>query len=199
MVGQGNEESYLWPISMGSPGGFSLQKVRSKPMESKKYYINLEVTPEFIQANGLNPKEIEWGYVGRRRTRVYKVQVTREQYLAYMDPVWNEEKREQRARAWQFEHETSRLVSLDKLFEDTEFEFADPHYFLEDLCKQQTIYELRHALEKLEELDRTIAILFSENWTEAEIGKKVGLSQKAVNKRKKKIFALLKELLEKKK
>lgn len=169
-------------------------------MEKKetKRYIPMEVTPETIRAFGFKAEDIKWTRIGSRKARVVFVEATKEQYLAYMRPLWLEDKREERTKKWEETHETARLVSLDKLFEETEFEFADPHDFLENLDKQQVIQDLHQALGTLEELDRTIAILFSENWTEAAIGKKVGLSQKAVNKRKKKIFVLLRELLEKK-
>ncbi len=168
-------------------------------MESKKEkrYIPMEVTPETIRAYNLKAEDIEWTYIGKRKIRALMVEATEEQYLAYMRPLWKEEKREQRTREWEEKYNTGRFIALDKLYEATGYEPADPHDFLEDLYQQELMELLNQSLAMLEELDRIIITLFSENWTEAEIGKRVGLSQKAVNKRKKKILARLKQEIEK--
>ena len=51
-------------------------------------------------------------------------------------------------------------------------------------------------LAALQDIDRTILMMLADGSSEAATGKAVGLSQKAVNKRKHKLYALLKEHLE---
>ena len=50
-------------------------------------------------------------------------------------------------------------------------------------------------LAALQDIDRTILLMLADGSSEAATGKAVGLSQKAVNKRKHKLYALLKEHL----
>lgn len=57
--------------------------------------------------------------------------------------------------------------------------------------------ELYDALDTLSERDREIMELFSNQYVDAEIGKKIGMSQRGVNKRKKAIFIKLREILKK--
>lgn len=54
--------------------------------------------------------------------------------------------------------------------------------------KKELLSALRKELSALEEVDRKIMELFGEGYSEAAIGKEIGMSQKGVNKRKQKIF-----------
>lgn len=100
-----------------------------------------------------------------------------------MRPLWREDKRQQRQEP---------AVSLDKLYEETEYEVADTDSDLEaDVMKKMLIDELHKALDELEELDRTIMEMYSKNHSEAEIGQAIGMSQKGVNKRKHKVLLKL--------
>lgn len=61
-----------------------------------------------------------------------------------------------------------------------------------NLIKQEMIAELHAALDELEEMDRTIMKMFGDGATEKQIAEVVHLSQKGVNKRKKKVMVQLK-------
>ncbi len=114
----------------------------------KQYYIPMEVTAETIKDFGINPADVVWTKIGNRKARVIMIPVTEEQYYEYMRPLWREDKRQQRQEP---------AVSLDKLYEETEYEVADTDSDLEaDVMKKMLIDELHKALDELEEIDRTI-------------------------------------------
>lgn len=78
-------------------------------------------------------------------------------------------------------------MSLEELWENTEYEVADTSNLEETVIKKAMLEELHKALDELEEIDRTIAMMYSQGHTEEEIGQVVAMSQRGVNKRKKKI------------
>ena len=87
------------------------------------------------------------------------------------------------------------MASLDKMYEETEYEAADTSDLEADIMKAIMIDELRKALDELEEIDRTIMDMYSRGQSEAEIGQAVGMSQRGVNKRKHKVLLKLKSRL----
>lgn len=149
----------------------------------KQYYIPMEVTAETIKDFGINPADVVWAKIGNRKKRVVMIAATEEQYYEYMRPLWREDKRQQRQEP---------MASLDKMYEETEYEVADTESDLEaDIMKKMLIDELHKALDELEEIDRTIMEMYSNNHSEAEIGQAIGMSQKGVNKRKHKVLMKL--------
>ena len=149
----------------------------------KQYYIPMEVTAETIKDFGINPADVVWAKIGNRKKRVVMIAATEEQYYEYMRPLWREDKRQQRQEP---------MASLDKMYEETEYEAADTESDLEaDIMKKMLMDELHKALDELEEIDRTIMEMYSNNHSEAEIGQAIGMSQKGVNKRKHKVLMKL--------
>lgn len=149
----------------------------------KQHYIPMEVTAETIKDFGINPADVVWARIGNKPKRVVMIPVTEEQYYEYMRPLWREDKRQQRQEP---------MASLDKMYEETEYEAADTDSDLEaDIMKKFMIDELHKALDELEEIDRTIMDMYSHNHSEAEIGQVIGMSQKGVNKRKHKVLLKL--------
>lgn len=154
----------------------------------KQYYIPMEVTAETIKDFGINPADVVWSRVGNKPKRVIMVPVSKEQYYEFMRPLWREDKRQQRQEP---------MASLDKMYDETEYEAADTDSDLEtDIMKKVIIDALYQALDKLEEIDRTIMDMYSHDHSEAEIGRAIGMSQKGVNKRKQKIFKTLRTSLQ---
>ncbi len=149
----------------------------------KQHYIPMEVTAETIKDFCINPADVVWTRIGNKPKRVVMIPVTEEQYYQYMRPLWREDKRQQRQEP---------LASLDKMYEETEYEAADTDSDLEaDIMKKIMIDELHKALDELEEIDRTIMEMYSHDHSEAEIGQAIGMSQKGVNKRKHKVLLKL--------
>ncbi len=162
--------------------------------ENKKYYIPMEVNSTTIKDFGINPTEVEWTRIGHRRVRVLMVPATKEQYYEYMRPLWAEDKRKQRQEIATSPSKLS-AVSLEELYENTEFEVADTSDLEEVVMKKAMLEELHKALDDLEEIDRIIAEMYSQGYTEEEIGRVVSMSQRGVNKRKLKLFPKLKAKL----
>ena len=90
---------------------------------------------------------------------------------------------------------TGNNISYDLIIENTGNELPDGL----DIRADYELNELREKLwaevALLDELDQRILRLYNEDYTEREIGQKVGLSQKAVNLRINKRISLLKEKL----
>lgn len=166
----------------------------------KQYYIPMEVnetSKEFIIANGYNlSTDAVCTKIGHRTVRAIMIPATKEQYLEYMRPLWREDKQGQRASK-QEDESKMQPVSLDQLYESTEYEVSDGVDLEANLIKQEMIAELHAALDELEEMDRTIMTMFGDGATEKQIAEVVHLSQKGVNKRKKKVMVQLKTNLPK--
>lgn len=155
---------------------------------NKKYFIPMEVTPETIKEFGIKSEDVQWTKIGNKPVKVIMVPSTKEQYYEYMRPLWREDKRQQRQEP---------MASLDKLYEETEYEISDKNTNIEEmLTKKFLIKELHKALNELEEIDRIIMKMCSRNCTETEIGQAVGMSQRGVVKRKQRILLKLRTRLE---
>ena len=163
--------------------------------KTKQYFIPMQVTPQIIEEFGINAEEVQWTKIGNKPTRVIMVPATEEQYYEYMRPLWREDKQNQRASKQEDEGKM-KPVSLDQLYEDTEFETADQVTDIEaDYIKKVLLEELHKALDEMEEIDRTIMELYSQNCTETQIGQAVGMSQRGVGKRKQRILLKLRTRL----
>ena len=173
-----------------------MDKLQTK--SEKQYYIPTEVnetSKEFFIANGFDlSTDAVWTKIGHRTVRAIMIPATKEQYLEYMRPLWREDKQGQRASK-QEDESKMQPVSLDQLYESTEYEMSDEANLEEDFIKQEMLKELHAALDELEEMDRTIMKMFGDGATEQQIAEVVHLSQKGVNKRKKKVFVKLKTRL----
>jgi RNA polymerase sigma factor (sigma-70 family) len=177
------------PTHLGGKGTKMQKKenLQTNNSENKQYYIPMEVTAETIKDFGINPADVVWAKIGNRKKRVIMIAATEEQYKAYMRPLWCEDKRQQRQEP---------MASLDKMYEENEYETADTSDLLEaDVMKKMLIDELHKVLDGLEEIDRTIMEMYGTNHSEAEIGRVIGMSQKGVNKRKHRILLKLKTRL----
>ena len=164
----------------------------------KQYYIPMEVneaSKEIFIANGYDlSTDAVWTKIGHRTVRAIMIPATKEQYLEYMRPMWREDKQAQRASK-QEDKRKMLPVSLNQLYEDTEYEMSDETNLEEDFIKQEMLKELHAALDELEEVDRTIMTMFGDGAIEKQIAEVVHLSQKGVNKRKKKVMVQLKTRL----
>lgn len=166
---------------------FENTQANNENREEKQYYIPMEVTPETVKDFGINPADVVWTRIGNKPKKVIMIPVSEEQYKAYMRPLWREDKRQQRQEP---------LASLDKMYEETEYEAADTSDLEADVMKQIMIEELHKALDELEEIDRIIMEMYSTNHSEAEIGQAVGMSQRGVGKRKQRILLKLRTRLQ---
>lgn len=155
--------------------------------EKKRYFIPLELTPETVITEPYKDCEVRWSKIGCRMVRTILIPATEEQYYEFMRPLWREDKRQQR-------HGASN-VSLDEVHDNFELE-PETDFNLEELfLKKERLIALRRELAALQEIDRTILSMIADGFSEAAVGESVGLSQKAVNKRKHKLYTLLQDRL----
>lgn len=143
-----------------------------------------------------------------------RIFVDEETYRAYKQPLWAEHKRKERDRRCRVSNgrgglkrctddckscpflKNGSILSIDRIYEDYELEMKDKSQsILENIVEDEFNRELWKAVDSLEEVDQQIARLFSQGLSERAIAEKVKLSQKAVNKRKIRIFRELKEIL----
>lgn len=155
--------------------------------EKHKYYIPLELTPETIITEPYKNCEVRWSKIGCRMVRTILIPANEEQYRAYMRPLWREDKRQQR-------HGDDE-VSADKLRDEFELEPECDFNLEEIILKKELLVAFRRELAALQDIDRTILTMIANGFSEAAVGESVGLSQKAVNKRKHKLYELLQDRL----
>jgi RNA polymerase sigma factor (sigma-70 family) len=182
-----------------------------KNEDKQKYYIPMEVKKDTIITPEYESAPRQWSKIGNRMVRTILIPATKEQYRAYMQPEWKEDKRQQRLAEKrkkrekdQEEHRGDKSVqgwdtpvSYEQLAEMA-YGFADEYG--EDspeeiVVKEEFINDLHQALSLLQGVNRQIVDLILDGYSEAAIGKKVGRSQKAVNNRKKKIYEFLRNHL----
>lgn len=155
--------------------------------EKKRYFIPLEITPETVITDQYKNCEVHWSKIGCRMVRTILIPATEEQYRAYMRPLWREDKRQQR-------HGNDE-VSADKLRDEFELEPECDFNLEEIVLKKELLIAFRRELAALQDVDQTILMMIANGFSEAAVGESVGLSQKAVNKRKHKLYALLQDRL----
>jgi len=127
-----------------------------------------------------------------------KVPVSEETYRAYKQPVWKEKKRIQRETA-----DGTIPLSLDKLIDDAlanesegrnGFDIPSDEDVEAAVCQQAILDALFEAIEELSEEEKVlIHDIFYMGKTEREIAASVGITQKAINKRKTKLLGKLSE------
>ena len=150
-------------------------------------HICMEVTEEAIRDFSLERAKVKMMKFGNGKVLVFPVPATEIVYFEYMRPFWREAKREQRHRD---------DISIDWLYEESNFEFADRLTNVEEMAMNLGLSRVvREALAELEERDRTITLMFAYGISEAEIGRTVGMSQRGVGKRKQRIFLKLRDRL----
>jgi len=141
-----------------------------------------------------------------------QIPVTEESYRTYKRPAWAERKRKEREKRCVISNgkgstkrctgdcskcdkqRTGSVLSLDKFTEEG-FDVADTIDITELVADKLLLEELYIALEELDPDNRRIMELFSIGKSERDIAADIGLSQKAINKRKTKLFAQLREHL----
>lgn len=155
--------------------------------KQKKYFIPMEVTQQTVITEEYKDCQVRCSKIGNRKVHTILIPATEEQYRAYMRPLWREDKRQQR-------HGDAE-VSVDKLRDEFELEPEDDYNLEEAILKKELLEALRRELAALQDVDRTILMMIANGFSEAKVGKVVGLSQKAVNKRKNRLFALLRNHL----
>ena len=111
--------------------------------DNQKYFIPMEVTKETIKDFNLDSSQVVPAKIGNKIVSAIMVPATKEQYEAFMQPLWAEMKREERSRRCTVSDGKGKLkrceldckscekmkdgapLSLEYFFEETELEFED--------------------------------------------------------------------------
>ena len=154
---------------------------------SNEYVIPLEIPADRIAAPEYKNFKIDWFKMGNRMVRAVLIPTTKELYSEYMRPIWREDKYQQRRK--------NKESSINEAYDKYELELqAD--FNLEDAVIEKDLFATLHdELNKLSETDRTILLMYADGFSESAIGKSIGLSQKSINKRKHRLFSVLKNKL----
>lgn len=137
-----------------------------------------------------------------------QIPVTEEVYRAYKRPEWAEHKRQEREKRCRDENgsrcagdcgrcekqRTGGTLSLER-FSDEGFDVPASFNLAELVADKLLLEQLYIALAELGPDNQKIIELFGRGKSEREIAAEIGLSQKAVNKRKTKLFEKLRERL----
>ena len=112
--------------------------------DNAQYYIPMEVTAETICDFGIKSSDIIPATIGNKLVSAIMVSCTKEQYYAYMRPIWAEMQREERSRRCMVSNGRGGLkrcegdckkcgrmkngnsLSLDRFYEENNLEFDEP-------------------------------------------------------------------------
>ena len=151
-------------------------------------YLNGEVTKV------LKAQLKAWQAEGKRFIYVEEqklyVPVTEEQYLGFYRPKWREDKREAAFHEHVKESSYEGLRELRGDFLEDKFSVVDS-----ELLRKEMHEALISEINKLEESDREILLLWAEGMSETKIAEKIGRPQTTINYRKLKAFEHLKNSL----
>ena len=112
--------------------------------DNQKYFIPMEVNKDTIKDFNIDRLQVVPAKIGNKIVSAILVPATKEQYEAFMQPLWAEMKREERSRRCTGSDGKGKLkrceldckscekmkdgapLSLESFFEETELEFEDP-------------------------------------------------------------------------
>ena len=112
--------------------------------ENEQYSIPMEITAETIHDFDIKRAEIVPAKIGNKIVSAIMVPCTKEQYYAYMRPIWAEMQREERSRRCMVSNgrgslkrcegdckkcdclKNGNVLSLDRFYEENNLEFNEP-------------------------------------------------------------------------
>ena len=173
----------------------------------KEYFIPMEVTTETIRDFNIDPKDVEWRWIGNSREEVVKIPVTEKVYREYMRPIWREQKEATRAKKLCVNQSRKDACKHDcdhctqPVFRESSIDMmpekAVSSMSLEDFCIGKLMIEqLLEAMEDLAPEDRRLLQLIGEGESERTIAEILGKSKTAVHKRKDRLYAVLRDFFE---
>ena len=167
---------------------------------NQDYLIPMEVTPETIKDFDIKKEDVVPAKIGNKMVSAIMVPATKEQYEAYMRPIWADMKREERARRCMVSNGNGKLkrcekdcrscekmkdgaaLSLDAFYEKTELEFEEPSANQCDVILTAMLFE--DLLEKLQQQAPDLAPIFKmlyDGKSQHAISKLIGMRQSTLN------------------
>jgi hypothetical protein len=183
-----------------------------KKNEKETYLIPMEVTRETIEDFGIKKEEVVPAKIGNKIVSAIMVPATKEQFEAYMRPIWREIKREERARRCMISDGKGKLkrcdddckkcvrmkdgaaLSLDAFYEKTELEFEEPSANQCDAVLTAMLFE--DLLGIVKQQDPSLAPIYEllyDGKSQHAIGKLIDKRQSTVNYMVKRIREILQQ------
>ncbi len=180
--------------------------------DNQKYFIPMEVTKETIKDFNLDGSQVVPAKIGNKIVSAIMIPATKEQYDAYMQPLWAEIKREERGRRCTVSDGKGKLkrceldckscekmkdgapLSLESFFEETELEFEDPDANQYEAILTAMLFE--DLLEKLHSQAPELAPIFEmlyDGKSQYAIAELIGKPQTTVNYMVKRMRTILQQ------
>ena len=168
--------------------------------DNQKYFIPMEVTKETVTDFNLDSSQVVPAKIGNKIVSAIMIPATKEQYDAFMQPLWAEMKREERSRRCPVSAGKGKLkrceldckscekmkdgapLSLESFFEETELEFKDPDANQCEAILTAMLFE--DLLEKLHQQAPDLASIFEmlyDGKSQYAIAELIGKPQTTVN------------------
>lgn len=144
--------------------------------DKETYLIPMEVTKETIKAFGIKKEDVVPAKIGNKIVSAIMVPATKEQYEAYMQPLWADMKREERSRRCIVSDGRGKIkrceedckicekmkegatLSLEAFFEENELEFEDASANQSETILTAMLFE--DLLDKLRQLAPELTPIF---------------------------------------
>lgn len=145
--------------------------------DHEQYSIPMEVTAETIRDFGIKRTEIVPAKIGDKIVSAIMVPCTKEQYYAYMRPIWAEMQREERSRRCMVSNgrgglkrcegncskceqmKTCSKISVENMKKETRKEVPDPTIDTSNIALTTMLFN--DLMKKLQEQDPQLAEIFS--------------------------------------
>ena len=171
-----------------------------KNHDNQNYLIPMEVTKETIKDFNLDSSQVVPAKIGNKIVSAIIIPATKEQYEAYMRPLWAEMKREERSRRCMVSNgkgkvkrceedckackkmKNGALLSLESFFEETELEFEDVSANQCDAILTAMLFE--DLIEKLHQQAPDLASIFEmlyDGRSQYAIAELIGKPQTTIN------------------
>lgn len=169
-------------------------------LDNQKYFIPMEVTKETIKDFNLDSSKVVPAKIGNKIVSAIMIPATKEQYDAYMQPLWAEIKREERTRRCTVSDGKGKLkrceldckscekmkdgapLSIESFFEETELEFEDPEANRCEAILTAMLFE--DLLDKLRQQSPDLANIFEmlyDGKSQYAIAELIGKPQTSIN------------------
>ena len=178
--------------------------------DNQKYFIPMEVTNETIKDFNLDSSQVVPAKIGNKMVSAIMVPATKEQYEAFMQPLWAEMKREERSRRCTVSDgkgKTKRCegdckkcekmkegatLSIEAFFSKNELEFEDASANQCETILSAMLFE--DLLDKLRQLAPELTPIFEmlyDGQSQYAIAELIGKPQTTVNYMVKRMRSLL--------
>ena len=180
--------------------------------DNQKYFIPMEVTKETIKDFNLDSSQMVPAKIGNKMVSAIMIPAAKEQYEAFMHPLWAEMKREERSRRCTVSDGKGKLkrceldckacrkmkdgapLSLESFFEETELEFEDHDANQCEAILTAMLFE--DLLEKLHSQAPDLATIFEmlyDGKSQRTIANLINKPQSSVNDMIKRMRAILQQ------